>query len=279
MDAIFRKLRDVIVELGSERAREGQLRLPTERELALQLGVQRSTLRERLSTLEHLGVLQRTQGSGTYISPLNSEFIQLYFDLALALGFIGIDEMETARELLEREIVHRAASVADTQDMDELEDLASRMERATTPTERLRADLQFHMRLAYAARNPVITLVFDGLASVLQRVLSRRRYLVRSVPGAAERMDATHRPIVDALRRRDPEQAMALMDRHFRVWDDLSSQVSSLYRTPGGDELAAAPSKEAIPPTRGPKKPRSTSKRLPTSDGASQRKAAGRAEQ
>jgi DNA-binding FadR family transcriptional regulator len=33
--------------------------------LAAKLGIQRSTLRERLAMLEHMGVLKRTQGSGT----------------------------------------------------------------------------------------------------------------------------------------------------------------------------------------------------------------------
>ena len=252
MDAIFSKLRDVIVELGTERSTVGSLKLPTERELAARLGIQRSTLRERLSTLEHLGILERTQGSGTYISLLNSDFMQLYFDLALALGFIDIDEMEVAREMLEREIVRRAAEVANDEAIDELEMLANRMLTAETPEQRLSADIKFHMQLAHAARNPVISLMIDGLSSVLQRVLNRRRYMVRSVPDAAERMDATHMPIVMALRRRDPEEAMRLMDRHFRVWDDLSSQISTLYQASGSSDRQAITS---LRPTQSSKKP------------------------
>jgi GntR family transcriptional regulator, transcriptional repressor for pyruvate dehydrogenase complex len=228
MDPILSKLRDVLLELGSATSPSSPTtRLPPERELAARLGIQRSTLRERLAMLEQLGVLKRMQGSGTYVSLPNSEFIRFYFDLALALGLISVEELHVAREVLEREIARRAAKMASAEDVAELDRLARQMLQATGAQERLEADYQFHMRLAASARNPVISIIIDGLSNVLRRTLYQRHFLVRSVPGAAKRTDASHGPLVNAIRARDPEAALAAMDAHFRIWDEESSKVLS----------------------------------------------------
>jgi len=226
MDHVLARLTELIIEAGA-RGGAARLRLPPEREIAARLRIQRSTLRERLGTLEQLGMLERTQGSGTYINLMNSDFVRLFFDLTLALGYIGTDEMEGARELLEREIARQAARVASEEDIAELAEICRRMEEATTIEGCLAADYQFHIKLTQSARNPVITLIIEGLSSVLRRVLARRRYVVRSLPDAAARQNATHMPIVETLRRRDPEAAMAAMDEHFRVTNELQAKVCS----------------------------------------------------
>lgn len=227
MDTILSKLREILLELGSSNSASPTTKLPPERELAARLGIQRSTLRERLATLEQIGVLKRTQGSGTYVSLPNSEFIRFYFDLALVMGFISVDELQVGREALEREIARRAATMADADDVAELARLAQLMLEASEVQERLEADYAFHIRLAASARNPVFSIIIDGLSDVLRRTLYRRHFFVRSVPGAAKRTDASHGPIVDAIRLRDPEAALAAMDAHFRAWNEESSKVLS----------------------------------------------------
>ena len=241
MDDLLARLTSLIVEAGKNDHGVGGIRLPTERVLAETLNVQRSTLRERLSTLEHLGILRRTQGSGTYVQSLGSDVIRVYFDLALALGFIGIEDMNVARRLLEREIAGRAAEVCSGEEIEELAAICSRMESALSDEERLKAEYDFHMNLAFAARNPVITLIAEGLSSVLRRVLARRRLLVRSIPDAGRRADAAHMPIVEALRARDPAKAMRAMDEHFRITDELWARESArfLVATPAQDRGAA----------------------------------------
>jgi hypothetical protein len=55
--------------------------------------------------------------------------------------------------------------------------------------------------------------------------------LVRSQPDAARQQDAAHPPIVEAIRAHDPERAVAAMDEHFRITDELLARVSSLLIT------------------------------------------------
>ena len=127
MDDLLTRLLQVLTETGTGQPGTRRFRLPTERALAARLGVPRALVRERLSALEHLGVVERTQGSGTYVNPPSAEVIRWYFDLALTLGYIGTDEVQTTRAMLEREIVRQAASVATPDDVAELECLYQRL--------------------------------------------------------------------------------------------------------------------------------------------------------
>ena len=226
-DQILKQLRDIIANLKPNAA--GQHRLPTERELAETLGAQRSTVRERLAALETLGLINRTQGRGTYLSMPQSIFIQFYFEVALQLNYISVDELQQAREMIEREIARLAALNATPEHTEALKDALARMMNPQSVDAAVDADYEFHLALAHAAQNPVIILIIEGLAVVLRRVLARRLQMVRMVAGSAERLNAAHKNILEAVRDRDPEQAAEAMEEHFWVWKRESSKVSSLY--------------------------------------------------
>lgn len=238
MDELLARLVQVAVETGEVQTGSHRLRLPTERALAASLDVPRSLVRERLAALEHLGLVDRTQGSGTYLNPPSADVIRWYFDLALTLGYLDINDIETTRAMLEREIARQAAGVATPDDIVELERLCQRMTAAGSPAERTAIDADFHRQLALSTRNPVIVLIVDGLASVLRRALARRRALVASIPTAAQRQDASHPPIVEAIRARDPDRAALAMDEHFRITDELLARMSTLLVAPTTDLTA-----------------------------------------
>lgn len=224
-DTTFVQLTDLLAVAQPDA--HGVVRLPTERALAQSLHVQRSTVRERLASLEALGLIRRAQGSGTYLSLPNSAFVQLYFDTALKLGHFTTAQLEQAREMLEREIARVAATSATPDDIAMIEDALARMLAAGDVAQGDQADYEFHVWLARAAHNPVITLIISGLASVLYEVLQQRRRTIRAVPGGAERTNATHMPILAALRARDPQGAVAAMDAHFRVWEQESGRAQA----------------------------------------------------
>lgn len=222
MDAIFEQLRDVVI--GT--ARSGQRKLPTERELAALLGVPRGSLRERLSALEALGVLRQTQGSGTYIATPDPRFVELFFEIALRVGHFEVEDLERVREMIEREVVREAAMSATGDDIAALEETYARMLATSDVDEGDRADFDFHTRLARAAKNPVMMLLSSGLSSVLAQVLRERRAIVRSDARSLDVTNATHEPILQAIRRHDPELAVRAMDDHFSVWNTEADRLA-----------------------------------------------------
>jgi GntR family transcriptional regulator, transcriptional repressor for pyruvate dehydrogenase complex len=222
MDRTLEQLKEVITQgLPDE---QGRVRLPTERALAQQLDVPRSMLRERLAVLETLGLIARTQGSGTYLALPDSGFVQLYFELALKLGHVTLEQLQAARELLEREVARLAATHATPDDIAALTAAAERLDAANGDAGD-EADYAFHRALTAAAHNPALALIMDGLASVLFTMLRQRRAAIRAVPGAAARTNASHAPLIAAIRDGDGERAMYAMDEHFRAWEREAEQL------------------------------------------------------
>lgn len=231
MDESLSRLQALLLDLEPDPT--GKVRLPSERELAATLGMQRSTLRERLAVFETLGLIERTQGSGTYLTMPNPTFVQIYFDLALKIGFITIDQLEQAREMIEREVARAAAVNATSNDVEALRrSLKGILEAEDTNASR-EADYQFHLCLIYASHNPVFFLVIEGLAIGWRRVLRHRYHLVQKVDGAVERINATHSEILAAVENGDADGAMLAMDKHFRIWNEEYRKLTTLFSSDG----------------------------------------------
>ncbi len=224
MDRTLEDLKSLISKVAADGGESG--RLPTERELSEALGVNRTTLRERLAALETLGFVRRTQGSGTYLTMPDPAFVQLYFEMALRVNYMTFEQIEDTRESLERDVAYSAALNATPEDIGALEDAMRRVLEAKSAEAGAEADYEFHLHLAHATHNPVISLILGGLSSVLHQVFLRRQRLVRGVPGGAVRTNNTHIAILDAVRDHNANRALAAMDEHFLAWNRESARAS-----------------------------------------------------
>lgn len=215
----------------SELSKDGRLKLPPERALCEHFDMHRTSVRNVLSVLHSLGFIERRQGSGTFLKMPEPVFIQLYFELALKLNYISVDHLETAREMFEREIVQAAAVNHQDHELDRLEALCDKIVNSTDVMEGLQADYEFHEQLAIMAKNPAILIIFQGLSSVLKKVLHQRRVLARQSPVSQEKTNETHVAIVAAVKTRNREMARQAMDQHFETWNQQTmrsySQVPS----------------------------------------------------
>ena len=90
-DAISKDLADVLRQVGTGG------RLPAERDLALQLKVSRTALRDRLGMLEGLGVLRRRPGSGTYVQKLHPRGLTVALSLGISSSDIPLESLESVR--------------------------------------------------------------------------------------------------------------------------------------------------------------------------------------
>ncbi|TDT34323.1 FadR/GntR family transcriptional regulator [Naumannella halotolerans] len=190
-------------------------RLPPERQLAASLNVGRSAVREALAALELLGIVDVRPGSGTYLRGSASELLPQSLRWGLLIGGESTQELLELRAGLETYAARLAAERADEDGQAELAELVARMDRQVA--EDLAAfsatDQEFHQRLAVAARNSVLLDLLHVTRSLL-RVYADRA--VQDRPGA-ERAVAEHRAILDAVARRDPDQAARAMTAHMRT--------------------------------------------------------------
>lgn len=207
----------------------GRIRLPTERELSELLQVQRPTVRERLTVLETLGFVQRRQGSGTYLALPNSQFLQFYFEVSLKLGFVSIEQMQKAMEMLALEMVGNAAIHASGADIDLLEQTVQRLRAAANVHEFVEGQFEFHAGLARACHNPVISLLIDGLARVIRSVMLNRVRLLAMVRGSFDRNVDAHASVVQSLRDHEPEMARISLQECHALWHREASKISMLH--------------------------------------------------
>lgn len=207
----------------------GRIRLPTERELAERLAVQRPTLRDRLTVLETLGFIDRQQGSGTYLALPNSQFLQFYFEVSLKLGFVSIDQIQGALELIGAEMATAAAIHANEENFEALDRVLVRLKSSEELEPFVEAQFELHAELARASQNPVLVLIIDALASVIRQVLSGRVAMLAMVSGAFRRNVDAYSELVQAIKDREPEVSRAALQECYALWRREASKISMLY--------------------------------------------------
>jgi GntR family transcriptional regulator, transcriptional repressor for pyruvate dehydrogenase complex len=212
------RLYEQIVEQIERSILDGQLKpgdqLPPERELADRFGVSRTAVREAMKALREKGLVESQHGRGTFVTDSTSRVIRHSLDRMMTMK---LNQPEVAahlievRELLEPEIAARAASRADERDVAAMRDAYAAMERAGADAEAfIEADLDFHLALAEAARNPLILALIDSIVALLRE----HRLRIFFVHGGPQRGQFHHRNILDAVARHDPDAARQAMNAH-----------------------------------------------------------------
>jgi GntR family transcriptional repressor for pyruvate dehydrogenase complex len=136
----------------------------------------------------------------------------------------GATYLAEVREILEPEIAALAALRADNQDLTGLRDAVAVMDGALQDAEAfIEADLDFHLALAEAARNPIILSLIDSIVALLRE----QRLRTFQTPGGAQRGQHCHHRILQAVESRNAEQARGEMRAHLQQVREDSRLLSS----------------------------------------------------
>jgi GntR family transcriptional regulator, transcriptional repressor for pyruvate dehydrogenase complex len=183
-------------------------RLPPERDLADQLEISRSTLRQALTTLVESGHLVSVRGrsGGTFVA----ERPPLGQDVAADVLGEGARAVLDYRVAVEAGAVLLAAERAHPDELDRLAPLTDRMEAATEFEDYRRADVRFHIGIAEATGSArlvaAMTEVQGQMSDLIARIAHPEEVLNRS--------NEQHRRLVALLRQRDIGGAVRLMREH-----------------------------------------------------------------
>jgi GntR family transcriptional regulator, transcriptional repressor for pyruvate dehydrogenase complex len=187
-------------------------RLPPESELAVQLGVGRSSIREAVKALELARVLDVRHGDGTFVTSLEPHL--LLEGVGFAIEFVQDDsvlEVVEVRRLFEPVATGLAASRIDAATLDRLAGHVAGMEQAGDDQEQLiHHDQAFHSAVYAATGNRTLVPILDGLSS---RTLRARTWRGVIEADASQQTIREHRAIHQALADRDRRlaEAAALM--------------------------------------------------------------------
>jgi GntR family transcriptional regulator, transcriptional repressor for pyruvate dehydrogenase complex len=205
-------------------------RLPTERELCERFGVGRSSVREALRSLAFVGAVEQRQGSGTFVSTLPSGAVDRLIGLGLMVQRSKVHEVVESRRALEIETARLAAIRHNETERVQLAEVMSAMRSAEQDPVQLRQlDLRYHVLLARASHNSVLLHFVNGMRSLLGIWIGR----AVSDSEVMSQIVVEHEEILEAVFRRDSEQAAHLMDVH------LTKGAARLLAVIGREQTAA----------------------------------------
>ncbi len=200
---------------------EGKLavggRLPAERTLAEQLQVSRTSVREAIRILEAMGVVRAGVGSGpeagTVVISDPTAALGSALRLHVATQHLPVSDIVQTRVLLESWAASHARP-----DSPELTGAARLLEEMDADgmavDDFLALDVRFHLALADAAGNAVVSAMMGSLRESITGYASRLTGNLPDWDATAKRLRAEHREILDAIRNDDGERAAKLVAAH-----------------------------------------------------------------
>ncbi len=193
-------------------------RMPKEDELAAQLGLSRSSLREAVRALALVRILDVRQGDGTYVTSLQPEV------LLEAMSFVADFHRDDSvlhflevRRMLEPAANALAARRIEAEDVVRLRALLDAASPGSEAETFVDVDLEFHRTVVSLCGNPVLSSLHESMSAAMHRARVWRGVTDQT---AMQRTLREHHAIVDALERHDPEIAAARATVHIAGLED-----------------------------------------------------------
>jgi DNA-binding FadR family transcriptional regulator len=212
---LYRQIADQISTLIASGEFAKGARLPSERDLALQLGVSRPSVREALIALEIEGKVDVRVGAGIYVAAPRPVAVT-----DRTTEGQGPFELLRARWLIEGEIASEAARNATADDLDAVGAAVAEMQRRQRQKRDAEAaDRDFHLGVAKAARNSALVSVVHNLWDQGRGAIWKRMEHHFQTPELRAATLRDHRAILEALEARDRRRARTAMRQHLERVD------------------------------------------------------------
>lgn len=227
----FRKVRPTkasteVAEQILEAIRRGAFppdsKLPSEAELAQMMGVSRPTVREALSGLAAVGLIEPRVGIGNFVRPPSDPLV--HQALVLLESEESCLEIMEARSVLDPPIAELAARKRTDAQAQALEEICDDLRKLAHPDlfeAYFSADKRFHLVLIEAAGNALLARVLLPLVNTMDERLYReftREYYLKDANSIGEVADL-HRAVAAAVRAQRPAQARSAIRAHWqRMW-------------------------------------------------------------
>jgi GntR family transcriptional repressor for pyruvate dehydrogenase complex len=211
----------ILLDIKSGKYSSGS-KLPSERAIAEQIGVSRPSVREAISALQIVGIIESQPGDGNYISE-----DLIIDDLSLQVKNI-LEESESPYEILQaRKVVEigsvrlaiREATDEDIQTITDIWEEKSSIGRAGDYLAYTRLGKELHLSIARATKNAIVISIIERLLDITVQPLwlNMRRLYYEKDPSRIEQMLAVHDRIVKAIQNRNSVEAILALEADFDV--------------------------------------------------------------
>lgn len=191
-------------------------KLPSERDLSLEFGLSRSTVREAISALEIMKIVEVKPGLGTFVIDCKVDDNDLIEELNENDG-ISPTEIFEARLILEPQLAKLAAKRATKEDLEAMRSILEESEKLDeSELEKFEVcDEKFHDLIAKAAYNDVLSRFAQSISNLRgSKLWGNMKYRSLRKGGRVSRYKIEHREIYDALINREFNKAESLTKKH-----------------------------------------------------------------
>lgn len=191
-------------------------KLPTEKELAQQLGIGRTSLREGLRQLETVGLLSSRQGKGVYLKEVTLDSLFASGKHIPIASFLKLSKQEildwlSVRTMFESEACRLAAERITEEELAALQKIQQTMSAAGANREDVIAQaVNFHKQILLASGNAILAKLYD----FIEDIYSKQIAIFMNFPQAMEHSLFYHGEILRALMEHDMNAVVKNLHAH-----------------------------------------------------------------
>ena len=214
-DAVYRQLVSLI---SSGELKPGD-KIPSERELAADMGISRQSIREALNRAEVMRLIEVRQGEGSFILSSVNESLKPPLSLIMEKEVERIFDFLEIRKLVEGWCAEKAAVEATADELENMQEILDKMKKVAAKDKQWEAmDLALHLSFAKATHNVIAVHIMEALKSNFRPFFK----FAKSMP-SSERIDVLwqhHYEIFSAIKQKDPVTAKKKVIAHLNFIEE-----------------------------------------------------------
>ncbi|MCC2251343.1 FadR family transcriptional regulator [Virgibacillus sp. AGTR] len=219
---IYEQVADSLIDM----IKSGQLKpgdkLDSVEQLAKNFDVGRSAIREALSGLRSMGLVEMHQGEGTYVKTFDPKRFTLPVSTAFLMKQNDVKELYQVRKILEVGTAGFAASSYQEADLIQMQKVLDVMRNAKgNDVLAESADTDFHIAIAQATHMDLLINLMGSVSELMSETIREARRLLLYSEDRADALLAEHERIYQAIKNRQPDRARDYMYDHLEKVEKL----------------------------------------------------------
>lgn len=192
-------------------------KLPTERVMAEELRMSRSSIREALRTMENMGILECRQGSGNYLTGNLNKMFSESIGMMLLLKQISYEEVYAVRRALESDAYTLAVRNITDEMLQRLKELCQRM-KTSEEEDKARLDKEFHYMIIRASENKLIISIMEALEGIYEESVGH--ILETCSKETKDELMLCHENMLECILTKDEINGRKALGEHYDIIED-----------------------------------------------------------
>lgn len=224
---IYEEVSDELYEMIRSGSLKPGEQLDSIQQLAENFQVGRPAIREALSALSSMGLIEIKQGEGTFVKTFDPAIMNHPLSTALLMDQDNIKHLLEVRKILESGTAEVAAKKRTEENLIELKDMLFNMDKVSDDEELSdKADISFHVAVANASQNELLITLMNHVSELMtEKMRDIRRVALYSEEMTLKQLYQQHVRIYDAIVAQDEDGARSAMLFHLQSVEESLDRV------------------------------------------------------